>query len=66
MLTTERRKLTEPLGSVTEISGGLVVAFMLIGIVFALSGSGSFWGFGHASFERRPARRLTNEATVRL
>jgi hypothetical protein len=49
MLTTERRKLTEPLGSVTEIFGGLLVAFMLIGIVFALSGSGSFWGFGHAS-----------------
>jgi hypothetical protein len=46
VLTTERRKLTEPLGSVTAVFGGLLVAFTLIGIVFALTGSGSIWGLG--------------------
>lgn len=48
MLTTERRKLTEPLGSVTVIFGGLLLAFTVLGIVFPLTGSGSLWGFGHA------------------
>jgi hypothetical protein len=48
MLTTERRKLAEPLGSVTLIFGGLLLAFALIRIVFALTtGSGSLWGFGN-------------------
>ena len=47
MLTTERRKLTEPLGSVTVLFGGLLLAFTLLGIVVALTGSGSLWGFGH-------------------
>ena len=49
MMTTERRKLTEPLGSVTAIFGGLLLAFTVIGIVLALDGSGSLWGFGHAT-----------------
>jgi Protein of unknown function (DUF2975) len=49
MLTTERRKLAEPLGSVTFIFGGLLLAFALIRIViWALTGSGSLWGFGNA------------------
>jgi hypothetical protein len=48
MMTTERRKLTEPLGSVTAIFGGLLLAVTVIGVVFALAGSGSLWGFGHA------------------
>jgi uncharacterized membrane protein YraQ (UPF0718 family) len=49
MMTTERRKLTEPLGSVTAIFGGLLLAFTVIGIILALAGSGSLWGFGHAA-----------------
>jgi|HubBroStandDraft_3_1064219.scaffolds.fasta_scaffold200241_1 hypothetical protein len=48
MMTTERRKLTEPLGSVTAIFGGLLLAFTLIGVILALAGSGTLWGFGHA------------------
>jgi hypothetical protein len=46
MLTTERRKLTEPLGSVTAVFGGVLVTVTLIVAVFALTGSGSLWGFG--------------------
>ena len=49
MMTTERRKLTEPLGSVTVIFGGLLLAFTVIGVILALTGSGSLWGFGHAA-----------------
>ena len=48
MMTTERRKLTEPLESVTVIFGGLLLAFTVIGVILALAGSGSLWGFGHA------------------
>lgn len=49
MLTTERRKLAEPLGSVTIVFGGLLLAFALIRIaIWALTGSGSLWGFGNA------------------
>ena len=47
MMTTERRKLTEPLGSLTAIFGGLLLAFTVIAIVLALTGRGSLWGFGH-------------------
>jgi hypothetical protein len=49
MMTTERRKLTEPLGSVTAIFGGLLLALTVIGVILALAGSGSLWGFGHAT-----------------
>src|SRR5271168_1209741 len=49
MVTTPRRKLTEPLGSVTAIFGSLLLASVLVGAVIALSGRGSFEGFGHAS-----------------
>jgi hypothetical protein len=49
MMTTERRKLTEPLGSVTAIFGGLLLAFTAIGIILTLAGSGSLWGFGRAA-----------------
>jgi len=48
MTTTQRRKLTEPLGSVTAIFGGLLLAVTVVGIIAALFGSGSVWGFGHA------------------
>jgi hypothetical protein len=48
MVTTPRRKLTEPLGSVTAIFGSLLLASVLAGAVFALSGIGSFEGFGKA------------------
>jgi uncharacterized membrane protein YraQ (UPF0718 family) len=48
MMTTQRRKLTEPLGSVTVIFGGLLLAFMVIAVILTLAGSGSVWGFGHA------------------
>jgi hypothetical protein len=49
MMTTERRKLTEPLGSVTAIFGGLLLAFTVIGIILTLAGSGSLWGLGRAA-----------------
>jgi len=41
MTTTQRRKLTEPLGSVTAIFGSLLLAVTAVGIIAALSGSGS-------------------------
>jgi hypothetical protein len=47
MMTTERRKLTEPLGSVTAIFGGLLLAVTVVGVIVTLAGSGSLWGFGH-------------------
>ena len=49
MTTTQRRKLTEPLGSVTAIFGSLLLAVTAAGIIAALSGSGSLWGLGHAA-----------------
>jgi hypothetical protein len=50
MVTTPRRKLTEPLGSVTAFFGSLLLASVLVGGVLAVSGIGSFEGFGRASF----------------
>jgi hypothetical protein len=49
MVTTSRRKVTEPLGSVTAIFGTLLVAVVLTAAVFALVGRASFEGFGRAS-----------------
>jgi DUF2975 family protein len=49
MMTTERRKLTEPLGSVTAFFGSLLLILTAIGAVIAVTGSGSLWGFGHGS-----------------
>jgi Protein of unknown function (DUF2975) len=49
MVTTPRRKLTEPLGSVTAIFGSLLLASVLVGAGAALSGRGSFEGLGHTS-----------------
>lgn len=46
-MTTERRKLTQPLESVTMIFGALLLAFMALVTVSTLTGSGSFLGFGH-------------------
>src|ERR1700734_1202490 len=49
MLRRHQRKLAEPLGSVTLIFGGLLLVFALIRLViWALTGSGSLWGFGNA------------------
>ena len=46
-MTTEGRKLTQPLESVTVIFGALLLAFMALVTVSTLTGSGSFLGFGH-------------------
>jgi Protein of unknown function (DUF2975) len=48
MMTTQREKLTEPLGSVTALLGSLLLAVTAVGIIAVLGGSGSLWGFGHA------------------
>jgi hypothetical protein len=49
MMTTPRRKLTEPLGSVTEFLG-LMLLFLLVAVLgFTVFGSGSIGGFGDAS-----------------
>lgn len=48
MVTTGRRKLTQPLESVTVIFGALLLAFVVLVTVSTLTGSGSFVGFGHA------------------
>jgi hypothetical protein len=49
MMTTPRRKLTEPLGSVTEFLG-LMLLFLLVAVLgFTAFGSGSIGGFGDAS-----------------
>jgi hypothetical protein len=48
MMTTGRRKLTQPLESVTVIFGALLLAFVALVTVSTLAGSGSFLGFGHA------------------
>lgn len=47
MMATQRPKLTEPLATVTAVFGGLLLAALAAGAVFALAGSGSFGGFGH-------------------
>ena len=48
MVTTQRRKLTQPLGSVTVIFSALVLAFLALMTVFTVRGSGAILGFGHA------------------
>jgi hypothetical protein len=45
-MTTQRRRLTEPLGSVTALFGGLLLLFAAAAIVLTLFGSGSVGGFG--------------------
>jgi hypothetical protein len=49
MLSTERRKMTEPLESMTAVFGGLLLLAVAAGAVFTLAGSGSLFGFGHAT-----------------
>ena len=49
MTTTEHRKLTEPLESVTAIFGMLLLVALAAGVLFSIAGSGSFGGFGHAA-----------------
>jgi hypothetical protein len=47
MMTSERRrKLTEPLSTITIFFGTLLLIAILAGAAFALAGSGSFGGFG--------------------
>src|SRR5215469_2517678 len=46
MLTTKRRKLTEPLGTVISVFGGLLLGLLVIAVGVTLSGSGSIGGFG--------------------
>ena len=48
MVATQRRKLTQPLGSVTVILSALLLAFVALVAVTTLRGSGSIFGFGHA------------------
>jgi hypothetical protein len=49
MLTSERRRLTEPLESVTAIFGGLLLVAVAAGVVATVAGSGSVGGFGHTA-----------------
>jgi hypothetical protein len=48
-MTTQRTKLTEPLGTVTAIFGGVLLGALGIGVALALFTSGSFGGFGDAT-----------------
>jgi hypothetical protein len=47
MVTTQRRKLTQPLGSVTVIFSALLMALLALMAVSTLRGSGAIMGFGH-------------------
>lgn len=49
MMTAQRQKLTEPLGSVTAIFGGVLLLVMATAAVQTLVGPGSFGGFGRAA-----------------
>jgi len=49
MMTTQRSRLTEPLGSVTAIFGGVLLLVAAASAVFTVAGSGSFGGFGDAT-----------------
>ncbi len=48
MVTTQRRKLTQPLGSVTVIFSAVTLAFLALMAVLTVRGSDSILGFGHA------------------
>jgi hypothetical protein len=45
-MTTDRQKLTEPLGFVTALFGGLLLFSAAAGLVFSVAGRGSIGGFG--------------------
>jgi hypothetical protein len=47
MTTTQRQKLTEPLGTVTALFGGFLLLLTAAGVAFTLTGSGSIGGIGH-------------------
>ena len=47
MMTTRRPKPTEPLETVTAFFATFLLLTLAAGMVFALTGSGSFGGFGH-------------------
>jgi Protein of unknown function (DUF2975) len=49
MMTTRQRKVTEPLGSVTEFLGLMLLFLLVSGLAFTIFGSGSIGGFGDAS-----------------
>lgn len=45
-MTTERQKLTEPLGFVTTLFGGLLLFAFAAGLALSVAGRGSIGGFG--------------------
>jgi hypothetical protein len=47
MTTTQRQKLTEPLGTVTAVFGGFLLLLIAAGVALTLMGSGSIGGIGH-------------------
>jgi hypothetical protein len=47
MMTTRRAKMTEPLGAVTTLFGGLLLIFLAYGVVTTAGGWNSFQGFGN-------------------
>ena len=49
MTGTSRRKLTEPLETVTAVFGTLLIVALVIGALLAVFGSGSLGGFGKAA-----------------
>jgi hypothetical protein len=49
MMTTRRQQLTEPLGSVTALFGGLLLFTVAAGLAFFLAGRGSIGGFGNTA-----------------
>lgn len=48
MMTTQRWKLTEPLGSVTAMFGGVLLVVTVAAAAFTVAGPGSLGGFGDA------------------
>jgi hypothetical protein len=49
MMTTRRQQLTEPLGSVTALFGGLLLFTVAAGLAFFVAGRGSIGGFGNTA-----------------
>lgn len=47
--TQQRRRLTEPLESITSFLGRLLAFGLIVGVVLTLFGSGSFLGFGRGA-----------------
>src|SRR6266699_1108150 len=54
-INNERRRLTEPLGSVTTFFGALMIIAALVGVAFLVFGSGSFGDVPGTVCVRQPA-----------